>query len=213
MELARVVGLGFVLGLSVAAQIGPISVLAVTVAATRGFLRGACIGLGAATADMLYASAGLVVGDAASRLGPLVSVLTAIAGIALVILGTTSIRSALAFRRSPADAHTKLGMERAATNGLIAFRTGTFLTLANVQTIAFWVAVMTGSHSARPPGTWNDLALIGGIGAGTAAWFSIVAAAGAAVLSRSTRLWAVQLAGGAVLLAFGTALIGRSVTA
>jgi threonine/homoserine/homoserine lactone efflux protein len=59
-------GNGVVAGLGIAVPVGPITVLVVDQAMRRGFRFGAIAGVGAATADLTYASLAALIGAAAA---------------------------------------------------------------------------------------------------------------------------------------------------
>src|SRR5215216_3854530 len=90
---------GFVLGFSIAAVFGPIGVLCLRRTLASGFAIGLLSGLGAATADAIYAAiAGLGVSALGMALAAHSVWLRLVGGAFLVYLGVQTIRAAPAER-------------------------------------------------------------------------------------------------------------------
>src|ERR1035437_1030306 len=123
---------GIFIGFAMAIPIGPIGIMCIRKTLTEGRLRGLIIGLGAATADMLYgcvAAFGLTV--ISNTLYNQRIWIRTIGGMLLIFLG---IRT---FRAHPADPKTIIN----GSGILRSYLTTVFLTLTNPLTIFSFIAV------------------------------------------------------------------------
>ncbi|WP_312151569.1 LysE family translocator, partial [Paenibacillus odorifer] len=83
---------GMLLGLSIAAPLGPISILCIKKTLSSGFKTGLCCGLGAATADAVYGSiAGFGLSALTAFLVDYKTVLQALGGLFICYLGMKSL--------------------------------------------------------------------------------------------------------------------------
>jgi threonine/homoserine/homoserine lactone efflux protein len=160
---------GFAIGFAIAAAIGPIGLLCIRRTLVGGAALGAVSGLGAATADGLYASIAAFGLTAASDL--LVNVrrpLGVVGGCFLVALAVHSL-----VRRSEGAA------DGAPRTLLSAYATTLGLTIANPATILSFAAAFVGlglaGHDTATAG-----ALVIGVFSGSASWWVILASAVAA---------------------------------
>ena len=158
---------GFVLGLAIAAPVGPIGLLTIRRTLAHGFRIGLATGLGAATADAMY---GLV---AAFGLTAIMFTLVAhadairvIGGIALLVLGASGVRKALQHRRSAVAAVDD-------PPGVFgAWLQTTALTLANPATILSFIAMFAGIGIVEPGAdVFSSLLLVAGVAVGSASWW------------------------------------------
>src|SRR5688572_10356987 len=151
---------GFIIGMSIAAPVGPIGVLCIRRTLADGKLTGFLSGLGAATADMIYGAIAafgltvimdLLIGQA--------NWLKLIGGIFLLYLGART------FFSKPADRPARSGRV-----GLLgAYLSTLFLTITNPMTIIAFVAIFAGT---MPSGTdTSPLVLVTGVFAGSAIWW------------------------------------------
>jgi threonine/homoserine/homoserine lactone efflux protein len=189
---------GFLLGLSIAAVLGPIGLLCIRRTLVGGFAVGFVSGLGAATADAGYAAiAGFAVSAvAAVRVDQRVW-LRLIGGAFLVYLGVRTMRAL------PAQRSTDVGATR-----LVGAYTSTLaLTLSNPMTIFSFAAIFAGIGlgSLNAASTDAALALVLGVFGGSATWWLVLAGVTTRVRGRLTtrRLRAVNLASGLLILVFG----------
>ena len=191
---------GFGLGLFVAAQIGPVSLLIVR-SVLRGSLRiGLAMGAAVALVDLLYASLGLA---GAARLvdaadGARIA-LGLVGAAVLLVLGIRTIWSGFRARLGLESAHEVASPRR-------AFATALAATAFNPLTIALWTAAFpaaaasTATRSLAASG-----ALLLGVGLGTLTWYSAFSSAVAAASRRvgPRLLAAVDVSAGAGLVGFG----------
>ncbi len=186
---------GFVLGLSIAAPVGPIGVLCIRRTLAYGRAVGFVSGLGAATADTTY---GAVAGFGLTAVTHL---LTGAAfwlhlggGVFLLWLGVTT------FRAAPAE-----DAAGALARGLLASYLSTFaLTLANPTTIFSFIAIFAGIGVATTNAASTAL-VVAGVFGGSALWWFLLSGATTLLRGKMTpaRLAIVNKFSGAVIGAFG----------
>lgn len=188
---------GFLIGLSIAAPVGPIGVLCIRRTLTDGRLTGFITGLGAATADAFYGAC------AAFGLAGITTFLTGqqfwfglLGGVFLCYLGVKT------FRGQPA---TKPAMENRA--GLLsAFASTLALTLTNPATILSFVGVFAGlglGNTNRAPGAASWMVL--GVFLGSAGWWLILSGGVGLAREKFTLVWMrrVNQLSGLVIAGFG----------
>lgn len=199
---------GVVLGLAVAAQVGPVSLLLVRTVLRGATASGLAIGLGAAVVDVAYAAAGSAGAAGLLEVDALRTALGLLGAGVLVLLGARALRAA----RQPLPAGAL--PDEVATPAR-ALRTGLAATAANPTTIASWAAVFLATTTAElTRGATRTGLLLLGIGLGTLAWFTaltgVVRLVSGRVTDRSLRR--VDTASGLGLLAFGVVLAVRVVS-
>jgi len=187
---------GFVIGLSIAAPVGPIAVLCIRRSLADGRMVGLATGLGAATADAMYGSV------AAFGLTAVSGVLVArkfwlglFGGLFLCYLGVRTFVSA------PAG---KAAASRGA--GLAAAYGSTFiLTLTNPMTILSFVAIFAGLGLGAAADYRSAAALVAGVFLGSALWWLLLSSSAAFAGSRVGDGWMriVNHVSGAMIFAFG----------
>jgi len=187
---------GFLIGLSVAATVGPMAVLCIRRTLAEGRRAGLATGLGVATADGCYglvAALGLTVVSGA-LLGVQVW-LRLIGGGFLCYLGLRTLRAAPAERAANASA----------SNLPRAYASALALTLTNPLTILSFAAIFAGLGAATGGGYKTAALLVLGVFVGSATWWviltTVVVALRARVTPRGLR-W-VNRVSGAVILGFG----------
>lgn len=151
---------GFLIGISIAAPVGPIGVLCIRRTLAEGKLIGFLSGLGAASADMVYgaiAAYGLTV--ITSVLIENVFWLRVIGGCFLLYLG---IRT---FFEKPADHAAQVNHSGYAGAYLSTF----FLTLTNPMTILSFAAIFAGTMFIGS--TSSPTLLVVGVFTGSASWW------------------------------------------
>jgi threonine/homoserine/homoserine lactone efflux protein len=188
----------WIIGVSIAAPVGPIGVLCIRRTLAEGRAIGLAVGLGAATADAAYgAVAGFGLTAVSSLLVRQQAVLRLVGGLFLCYLGVRT------FVARPADRAARAGGA-----GLVGAFTATFgLTLTNPATILSFVAVFAGLGIAGA-GSWREASvLVAGVFLGSALWWLLLSGGVSALRSRldlSALRWVNRLSG-AVLVAFGVA--------
>lgn len=187
---------GLVMGLSIAAPVGPIGVLCIRRSLADGQRMGLVTGLGAATADAAY---GCMAGFGLTALsGFLVGQkiwLGLLGGLFLCYLG---IRT---FMGNPAER----AAESRASGLLSAYLSTLFLTLTNPMTILSFMAVFAGLGLVRSSDYFAASAMVGGVFVGSALWWLLLSSSVALFQSRINSDWMrlVNRLSGVVILAFG----------
>lgn len=201
-DLALMLAKGIVLGLSIAAPVGPIGILCMRRTLDGGVLAGMAGGLGTALADALYAAvAAFGVAGVATLLQDYAVVLNG--GGALVLLW-------LAVRTLRAAPVTGEGATAGGRRGLLGLCVATFgLTIANPPTIALFAALFAGLGLGAGSDTATAVALVTGVFCGSMLWWAILSSGVALMrhrLSPPVLLW-INRAAGMVLLGFAAAML------
>jgi putative LysE/RhtB family amino acid efflux pump len=193
---------GFGLGFLVAAQLGPISLLAIRSTLRNGVLVGLAIAGGVAVIDTLYAAAGAAGAAGLLAIEPLRLAFGLIGAAVLAVLGARTLWSAFRIRMG-GESSDELATPRA------AFLTALTATASNPLTIASWAAVFAAASTA---GAGGGAALLAGVGLGSLTMMSLLAG-GVAVARRwvgPRLLRTVDGVAGAGVLGFGALLAYRT---
>ena len=150
----------FLIGISIAAPVGPIGVLCIRRTLANGKLAGFLSGMGAASADMVYgAIAAFGISAITNALIDNVFWLKLIGGGFLLYLGIKT------FLEKPAE-HAA----QANQGGLFSMYLSTFfLTITNPMTILSFAAIFAGTMIGQDTG--SPLVMVAGVFAGSAAWW------------------------------------------
>ena len=188
---------GFIIGLSIAAQVGPLSILCIRRTLSDGRLAGLVSGMGVATADALYGSiGGFGLTFVSTFLVAQQFWLRLVGGLFLGYLGLKTLLA------TPADQPAQ-----AQGRSLTGLYFSTFgLTLTNPLTILSFAAILAGLGLGNADGNYGSAAvLIAGIFAGSALWWLLLTSGVNALRSKITpdRLVWVNRAAGLTLIAFG----------
>lgn len=193
---------GVLLGLAIAAPVGPIGMLCINRSLERGFLAGVAGGLGTALADGLYAAlaaAGFTVFSA--LLERIAGPLALAGGLFLLWLGWVSLQS-----RPSVVAAT------AAVRGLFATTLATFaLTMANPATILSFAAIFAGLGLAEADG---KALVVAGVFAGSMLWWILLSGGVSLVRERlpaGFARWTARVAG-LVMIGFGVFAVVNGLT-
>lgn len=182
-----------VMGLAVAAPLGPIGALCVSRTLERGFRAGMAGGLGTALADAVYAAlAALGFAVFAAALAKVDPMLRLGGGAFMLWLGWRSL------------ARPPVPRAAAAAGGVATTAAATFLlTLANPMTALTFAALFAGMGLAAAPGA--EAAVVAGVFLGSLLWWAILAggvALARARLPEGFARWTAR-ASGALLILFG----------
>jgi threonine/homoserine/homoserine lactone efflux protein len=188
---------GIVIGISIAAPVGPIGILCIRRSFAEGRHIGLATGLGAATADAIYgavAAFGLTV--ISSFLVGQRFWLTLLGGLFLCYLGIRTLTS----KPSAQAARPRGGGSLAS-----AYFSTLFLTLTNPMTILSFVAVFAGFGLGASPDYLSAGALIVGVFTGSGLWWLLLSSGVALFRSSLTPSWmrVINRFSGSVILAFG----------
>lgn len=188
---------GLLIGLSIAAPVGPIGLLCIKRSLGHGMAAGLATGLGAATADGFYgAVAGFGLTAISGFLMAQQTPLRLIGGLVLIWLGLQSFRE-----RAVAEKTIKDG------RGLLsAYGTTVLLTLTNPSTIISFAAVFASVGLSETAASYGAAAsFVAAVFAGSALWWLVLSGTVALVRARigdSTVRW-INRGSGLVLIGFG----------
>lgn len=193
---------GFIIGISIAAPVGPIGVLCIRRTLANGRLAGFISGMGAASADMVYgaiaafgltAVTGLLV-DNAFWLG-------VVGGLFLLYLGIKT------FREKPSEKPAE-----AKADGLWSMYLSTFfLTITNPMTILSFAAIFAGAMLGKTTG--SPLLMVAGVFAGSAAWWLTLSFIVGILRDRLTpahMAWINRISG-SIIIAFGAYALANAI--
>jgi putative LysE/RhtB family amino acid efflux pump len=198
--VAHSLTLGLGLGFLVALQLGPVSLYQIRATLRNGWAVGLAFALGIALVDLAYAALGAAGAAPLLAIGPLETILGLLGAGVLVFLGARTLRSA--FRVRLGDTAPRMSPKR-------AFAVALSMTAANPLTIASWAAIFSAASAAGAASTLaGAVALVIGVGLGSAAWDVSLATATALVgrFIGERLLRAVDLVAGIGLVCFGVVL-------
>lgn len=190
---------GLLLGLAIAAPVGPIGVLCIRRTLAEGWLTGFLTGLGAATADGLYG------GVAAFGLTAVSGALVAEQGLVRLVGG--ALLCYLGLRALLAKPAVEAASARRGRGLLGAYATTVGLTLTNPATILSFAAVFAGLGLAGTAGSVvaAPALLTLGVFLGSACWWLLLSGGVTVLRTRLTPValrWVNRLSG-VLLLGFG----------
>lgn len=184
----------FIIGISIAAPVGPIGVLCTRRTLANGKLAGFLSGMGAATADMVYgAIAALGISAVSNLLVENAFWLKLFGGGFLIYLGVKT------FLEKPSEqaAQVKQG-------GLFSmYLTTFFLTITNPMTILSFAAIFAGTMIGQEVD--SPLIMVAGVFAGSAAWWLTLSLGVGLLRERITpshMVW-INRFSGIIIMAFG----------
>jgi putative LysE/RhtB family amino acid efflux pump len=193
---------GFGLGFAVAAQVGPVTLLAVRSVLRGGLAIGLAMAAGVALIDAFYAAAGAAGAGVALELDPLRMTLGILGALVLAAIGARTLWSAFRVRLGGETD------EEVATPAR-ALRTALAATASNPLTIVSWAAVFAAASTAEiAAGGSASVLMVGGVLAGSFAWMAILAGALTVVRRRigERGLRILDAASGTGILVFAGAL-------
>ncbi len=193
-----------VIGLSIAAPVGPIGVLCIRRTLAEGRVVGLVSGLGAATADGFY---GLL---AALGLTVITDVLVAqtdwlrlVGGAFLLYLGARTLLA------PPAEEAARPQPGRGGLPG--AYTSTLLLTLTNPMTVLAFLGIFAGLGADAAPGGGGALVMVAGVFAGSAMWWGLLSGGVGLLRGRFDTRWMgwVNRVSGAIILLFGLDVLLR----
>jgi arginine exporter protein ArgO len=172
---------GLLAGYGVAMPMGPIGILLMSLAARTSLLVGAAAGLGAATADLLYATLAVGTGAALDRLiRPAATPLRWVAAAVLVGLAVRMAVSAWRHHRDPNRAATSRTALRTPVRSYLGVLG---LTLLNPTTVIYFAALVLGRQSGAALGGAGLTAFVLAAFLASASW-QLLLVGGGSVLGR-----------------------------
>ncbi len=192
---------GFILGFTIAAAVGPISLLVIRRTLAEGRLYGLVSGLGVATADATYgAIAAFGLGALTDALVNARQVLGLVGGAFLLWLAWQTIRS------TPTEAATVTPGRRGYAGAYLSILG---LTMANPMTILSFGALFAGLGVTR--GATGDATLVVlGVLLGSTTWWVVLTTVVGTLRARVTPAWIhrINLVSGCLIGAFAIVAIG-----
>jgi threonine/homoserine/homoserine lactone efflux protein len=165
---------GFVCGFVVCIPVGPVNLTVIRYALRRGFLPAFLVGLGAASADTIYATT-LLAGHTAILDIPIVR--DAMRIVALVVIVVVGIRS-LVFKEEKVEARDEAKAERVEErwHHPRAFLLGFILTISNLMLIVLWatLAAFLFARDWVQPDLSSRSMFSTGVLCGSAFWFLLL---------------------------------------
>jgi threonine/homoserine/homoserine lactone efflux protein len=162
---------GVIIGFSLAAPMGPVGMMCIRRTLTRGHLRGFVSGLGAATADSVYA---IVAAFGITLISNFIIAeeywIRLVGGILLIVLGLRTILV------HPIETSPKNSVNGHAS----AFVSMFLLTFTNPMTLFAFAVVFAGIGAGSAVGEGNTLTasfLVAGVFLGSALWFLLITSA------------------------------------
>ena len=193
---------GILLGLAVAAPVGPIGVLCIQRSMAAGFWAGFSGGIGTAFADAVYAAL------AAAGFAALAAVTDGAAGQGLRWGGAAFI-AWLGWRTMTTPAAQQAADSDRAGRPWRLFAVTFALTMSNPTTILSFVALFAGLGLAQDASAMAASAAVGGVFLGSLLWWAILAGGVSALRQRINEQWKgwINRIAGAVLIAFAFVLV------
>jgi len=190
---------GLLIGLSVAATIGPMSILCIQRTMSKGFFYGLVSGLGIATADGLYGCvAGFGLTVVAAFLVQQQIWVHIVGGLFLLYLGIRTLLS------KPAERAAQVA---STTNFVGAYMTTLLLTLTNPLTILSFAAIFAGLGvgNSRQNDGMTALLVICGVFLGSLIWWCLLTGGISLLRTRFTPRWLLWMnrISGSVITIFG----------
>ena len=187
---------GLIIGLSVAAVVGPMSVLCIQRILHRGFLYGLASGLGVATADAAYGSiAAFGLTLIATFLVNQHKWISLIGGLFLVYLGIKAVLSRPEERAVTAAKVTGFSTAYASTF---------LLTLTNPLTILSFAAIFAGIGLGEvASGALTAIVVVCGVFLGSAFWWCLLTGAVGLLRGKFAQVWLLwinRLSGGVIAI-------------
>ncbi|MBX9925570.1 MAG: LysE family translocator [Hyphomicrobiaceae bacterium] len=208
-----VIPIGFIIGIIVAAPVGPVNVLCIQRAISRGFWGGLAAGLGAMLGDGLIAlAAALGVGAITTAVTTYRGVIQTIGGIALIAFGMHLYLS------PPPTAAVDDGNGGAggAAGSLVDYASDIpktfFLTVTNPGAVLGLFAIFGGvSTYVEVKGRADALTMVAAVMAGSLAWWLSLSAIVSRVRHKLKPEWlrTINTYAGLLLIGFGLLLVGE----
>nr|HET6902536.1 LysE family transporter [Ktedonobacteraceae bacterium] len=192
---------GLLIGLSIAATVGPMSVLCMQRTVYKGQLYGLVSGLGIATADAVYGSiAGFGIALIANFLVSQQLWIRLIGGVFLLYLGIKTLLTRPAERTASASA-----------NGFVGAYVSTFLlTLTNPLTILSFAAIFAGIGVGGASKSYVSATIVvAGVFTGSTLWWCILTGGISLLRGKFTARWLLWInrSSGVIIALFGIAAL------
>lgn len=186
-----------VIGLSIAAPVGPIGLLCMQRTLLNGAKTGFACGLGAASADAIYGAIG------AFGLTTVTQLFTSLSKPLALFGGAFLIWMGIQFLRAKSEAKAAAFVSNSST--LAAFGSTMALTLANPMTILSFIAVFSALSGSMEVSPESATIMVIGIFFGSAIWWLMLSACVSKVRQKidTVAMNRISKAAGILLMAFG----------
>ena len=205
---------GVLMGLAVAAPLGPVNVEIIRRGLRYGFRAALLAGIGSTVADLVYILIAYAGADPLSHQEGAKRLLFGLGALVLCYLGVAALREAL---HPPGVENTATIVPTTGPRGSEArgaFSAGFVITILNPMTIAFWLGILAAALAARPrQGIGMELLYVASLAAGCLLWVLGLAIAlhlGRAIV-RGPALRVVSGFAGLTLIGFGLQFFTRAV--
>lgn len=185
---------GIIIGFAMAVPVGPIGIMCIRRTLTDGRLRGLMIGLGAATADMLY---GCVAAFGLTVISNVITIertwIRLVGGAFLLFIGVGT------FRAQPVDPKLPIDSSGMMRSYLSTF----FLTLTNPTTIFVFIALFAALGVRNHLSIFSASTLVMGVFIGSSLWFLCLSAVVIFFRKRLDRVglrWVNRIAGVLIII-------------
>lgn len=194
---------GILIGLSIAAPVGPIGILCIRRTLENGRMMGFLTGFGAATADAVY---GAIAAFGLTSISLLLinyqDFLRLVGGLFLIFLGSRT------FFAKPSSK----SIQTRETNHINAYLSTFFLTITNPMTILSFIGIFAGLGIAtnNESRTSDAILLVIGVFIGSTIWWVLLSSAAAILRTRLTTgglLWVNRISG-MIIFGFGLIALG-----
>ncbi len=206
-----IIPVGLVIGILVAAPVGPVNVLCIQRAIERGFWGGVAAGLGAVLGDGLIALfAGLGVGAISGAVRDYRTIIQIIGGLALIVFGLTLYHAKPRLEAVHEEEHAKASLKDFAWDIPKTF----FLTITNPGAVLGLFGIFGGiSTFVEVESVVDVLFMVAAIMAGSLGWWVLLSNYIGRIRHRldASRLALINTVAGMLLLGFGGLLIGEMV--
>lgn len=199
---------GLILGIAIAAPVGPIGLLCIRRTLEHGPMMGFATGMGAAVADTCYgAIAAFGVSAAISFLQGNETLFQTVGGIVLLVVAYRT------FRQKPAEEEREAASAPDVGTWIAGFMTGLSLTLTNPATIMAFIAIFAG-FGLGGLGRFDAITLVLGVFLGSSLWWLTLSSGVAAMRHRisDNGLTVLNTGTGVALGAFGIWALGSGLT-
>jgi arginine exporter protein ArgO len=197
---------GMAAGYGIAVPVGAVSILIFAIAMKSGFHAGFAAGAGAATADLVYATAASLAGSAlVPVLQPVSRAFRAGGGIVLLLMAAWGL--AQVFRGRERGAGNGAGIATAGPGVTYVQLLG--ITLVNPLTVVYFAALILGRDHDGSFLVADRLAFVAGAAAASLSWQTVIAALGSLLHGRLPfrfRIGAV-IAGNLIVAALGARIL------
>ncbi len=197
---------GLVAGYGIAIPVGAVSVLIFTTGMRSGFATGFMAGAGAATADLIYATAASVAGTALVLLLQPIARELRIAGAAVLIgLGAYGVVRAF-MRRGTRDSAAVPGGLLRAYGQLVG------ITIVNPLTVVYFAALVIGRDPGGTPSFAGRLLFVLGAALASLSWQTLIAGLGSIAHNRIPERFRLlaTIGGNAVVVGLGARMLVRT---